>query len=490
MIQELRPDYQILHAKDGMEALASLTANPVDLVFTDIEMPIMDGLQFIEQMNVRGGGESIVIMSAYSHFEYARRAVQLGACDYLLKPIEEEKVTQTLLKAESKYKTEQLASIDMLLARVLEGASSPDDIRLLEKSCPVGKGGVLAIEFKRPSCPGMPTLIRRQIMERVGQWSKEQGVRSVFHEPDRMELLMAVLTADADDSSFWPNDLRQRLQPVIEELSCKLGIELTIGAGEPFYAWGQDVHASCERALLALQARFYHGGNACYTSMSMALRSHAAMMKLDTGLLTRAIQSGDKPAILNGIRAATAHVLEKGMPSPEAFKLSLAASIHQLHACLSEKGHAIKDADLHEETFLRSGDWTELWEAVEHWVACVTDQLDNRKHKRNESIIETCKSYIESHYAEELSLSLLAEKFHFNASYFCMLFKNNTRTTVSQYIIQTRMNHAASMLRQTTLKVYEIAAMVGYKDVKYFIRLFRKEYGASPDEYRHLSATR
>ncbi|MMZ62630.1 Bifunctional transcriptional activator/DNA repair enzyme AdaA [compost metagenome] len=62
--------------------------------------------------------------------------------------------------------------------------------------------------------------------------------------------------------------------------------------------------------------------------------------------------------------------------------------------------------------------------------------------------------------------------------------------TLHQYITRTRMRAAADLLLQTSLRVYQIAENVGYKDPKYFIRLFRKEFGTSPEEYRHLSATR
>ncbi|MMZ70335.1 Bifunctional transcriptional activator/DNA repair enzyme AdaA [compost metagenome] len=62
--------------------------------------------------------------------------------------------------------------------------------------------------------------------------------------------------------------------------------------------------------------------------------------------------------------------------------------------------------------------------------------------------------------------------------------------TVHQYITHTRMKAAADLLLQTPRKVYQIAESVGYKDAKYFIRLFRKEFGTSPEEYRHLSAIR
>ncbi|WP_219838487.1 response regulator [Paenibacillus sp. R14(2021)] len=492
MIKELRPDYEIHSAMDGKEALETIAAQPVDIVFTDIEMPVMDGLQFIECMNRRGGNESIIIMSAYSHFEYAQRAIQLGAMDYLLKPIEEERVNQTLLKAEQRVKIERSASMDTLLSRVFEGTSSREDITFLAKCCPASAGIVQGAEFSSSQGPSHLASIRREIKERLGHVFKEMGFMYNFYESDRKELLIWILTTCEDDSSiFLHTKFDEWFQRVMNKIAEDFNIELTIGAGEPFRSWDPlQVKRSYELVLLAIKSKFYYGCNVFIPANFISGRTPFSMVKLDTGVMMRAIQAGDKETALNSLRVAIDRVLEKSLPSPDKLVLSVAASIHHLHVCLSEKGHVVSDIVTHEEAILKSKSWAELWHAAQSWVLSLANQLDNKKQKRNESIIDTCKSYIEGHYAEELSLSTLAEKFHFNASYFCMLFKNNTNTTVSQFIIQTRMNRAASMLKQTSLKVYEIAAMVGYKDVKYFIRLFRKEYGASPDEFRHITATR
>ncbi|GJM69155.1 hypothetical protein HMSSN036_13710 [Paenibacillus macerans] len=109
MLQGLNPKCNIFHARDGAEALESISVHPVDLVFTDIQMPVMGGLEFMEHLARRGGNESVIIMSAYSEFAYAQRALQLGACDYLLKPVEEHKIAPLLAKAEQQAGAVRLA---------------------------------------------------------------------------------------------------------------------------------------------------------------------------------------------------------------------------------------------------------------------------------------------------------------------------------------------------------------------------------------------
>lgn len=83
-------------AKDGMDALNLLQQISPQIIITDIRMPVMDGLSFIEEMNRRGLPFEIVILSGYDDFAYAKQAMRLGVSDYLLKPIDTAELLQTL----------------------------------------------------------------------------------------------------------------------------------------------------------------------------------------------------------------------------------------------------------------------------------------------------------------------------------------------------------------------------------------------------------
>jgi two-component system response regulator YesN len=98
MIREVLPEFEVIEASNGKAALELLKSHCIDIVITDIKMPIMDGFAFIEQVNETTASTKIIILSGYRYFEYAQKAVRLGAFDYLLKPVKEESIGELLNK--------------------------------------------------------------------------------------------------------------------------------------------------------------------------------------------------------------------------------------------------------------------------------------------------------------------------------------------------------------------------------------------------------
>ncbi|WP_255570391.1 helix-turn-helix transcriptional regulator [Cohnella sp. CFH 77786] len=85
---------------------------------------------------------------------------------------------------------------------------------------------------------------------------------------------------------------------------------------------------------------------------------------------------------------------------------------------------------------------------------------------------------------EELSLETVAARFFFSPNYLSMLFKNHLGVTFTKYLSEVRLKKSAELLEHRDLKVYEIAAKTGFKDEKYFHRVFKSRFGLTPDEYR------
>jgi two-component system response regulator YesN len=104
--------------------------------------------------------------------------------------------------------------------------------------------------------------------------------------------------------------------------------------------------------------------------------------------------------------------------------------------------------------------------------------------------MQACRAYIMEHYSEDLSLDTVAKQFHFNSSYFSEQFKQYKGINFSDYLLQVRMDSAKRMLETTNEKVYQIACDVGYKDAKYFNRLFKRDTGITPEQYRQIRQTR
>lgn len=91
---------------------------------------------------------------------------------------------------------------------------------------------------------------------------------------------------------------------------------------------------------------------------------------------------------------------------------------------------------------------------------------------------------IELHYAESLSLNVLAEEVHMNPYYFSSFFKKSTGKNFKDYVNQIRLKHAVTLLLDTDKKVYEIAMNVGFGDARAFNDAFQRAYGETPAGYR------
>ena len=99
--------YQIIEAQNGKEALLVLEKESFDLIITDIRMPIVDGLELLENIRKRGDKTFLVLASTYSEFEYAKRGLQNGAIDYIIKPITEENLKELFIRVEKLLKEKE-----------------------------------------------------------------------------------------------------------------------------------------------------------------------------------------------------------------------------------------------------------------------------------------------------------------------------------------------------------------------------------------------
>ncbi|MDF2668110.1 MAG: two component system response regulator [Paenibacillus sp.] len=98
-------------------------------------------------------------------------------------------------------------------------------------------------------------------------------------------------------------------------------------------------------------------------------------------------------------------------------------------------------------------------------------------------IVDQAIKYIKNHYAEELSISIIASNLFFSPSYFMHVFKENMNMTVNDFITEYRIAKAKELLQSNHYKVYEICQQVGFQDPRYFSQIFKKSTGMTPREY-------
>ncbi|HEY0828865.1 MAG TPA: AraC family transcriptional regulator, partial [Bacilli bacterium] len=114
----------------------------------------------------------------------------------------------------------------------------------------------------------------------------------------------------------------------------------------------------------------------------------------------------------------------------------------------------------------------------------VIDLVRRQRASGSVGIVEAIKLYIDGNYAEELSLSMFAERNYIHTTYLSELFKKHVGSTFSEYLLQTRMVNAVKLLKDPALRLSDIADLVGFSNASYFSSVFKKHYGVSPNDFR------
>ena len=121
ILNKISPEYQVVgSAKNGAEGLILLEEEMPDLIMLDIQMPDMDGLQMLKEARARGIYTKVIILTAYSDFSYAKKAIELGIENYLLKPVNLTELKKTLEKIKEELFVEQRGKNSLSLEKILK----------------------------------------------------------------------------------------------------------------------------------------------------------------------------------------------------------------------------------------------------------------------------------------------------------------------------------------------------------------------------------
>nr|WP_285852308.1 AraC family transcriptional regulator [Robertmurraya korlensis] len=111
-------------------------------------------------------------------------------------------------------------------------------------------------------------------------------------------------------------------------------------------------------------------------------------------------------------------------------------------------------------------------------------KLKKQASKKTSNIIEDIEAYLQANFDRDVKLQEISEHFYISREYISRKFKQEFNVNISDYIVNIRMKKAKSLLKNSQLKIYEIANMIGYQDDKYFRKVFKKVVGITPNEYR------
>lgn len=491
-------------ASNGREALDLLAANEADIVITDMSMPVMDGVAFLEACSQLFPELRTIVITGYEDFQYARAALKSKARDYLLKPVARDELEAALEKVvreldAERQSSDQKASLEWKLSQyykemkehvivqILTAEKEPgnavrDRARLFEldeweaqtvRFITAGIRDRLAVAHPEGRTPDKLALPFELICREFAEESRLKPL--AFHDAHYPLLMHFIVPGEEADCEGFAEDLRACIAKHLQ-------LEPAIGIGQPvqgFSRWRDG----CLSALL--------GWNLTDTKLPVSSPEGQSSI---TGVLSEEATALLRKCLLRGDLIAFGDAVKRELV--QAFGQSQAdfvKVIFQLYLMIDEGAR---------ETGVRLSDKETLWVRPDlvlglHNVAKAEQFLlelaaglsrqpgqSGSSHDQDRNLFQAVQQYIDSHYMYDLNLTMLAERFSYYPSYFSELFKSKMGKTFVQYVTEVRMNQATRLLEETSLSLWDIAELTGFSNASYFSSKFKKQYGISPSDYR------
>ncbi len=492
-------------AHNGRVALEMAGTMRPDLMLLDICMPEMDGLEVIRTLSGTGNPPAVVVISGHSEFSFAKEAMRFGASDYLLKPFKISELSDALLKAaaaisvkreKQAYLEETQAQLkiarrvirDKLLADILEGAVAPAKKLLSEYDITLGA--------TKPVCA---LVIRHDLRESrlpnesdggfIGKLIKQCKVcfAPYFNnEAFFCSGFVTVLLEINGDEAGIRKDFHSAMISLKGRIEAETEYTISAGIGE-----AADLPAqwkdSFSEARTALDARFYYGENSVflYKDIRPLMDSAWRFPTAQRTQILRGIQSGDEKLLNAGLDGFIGELRKISIHKQAIISIafSLLFSLYDFAKENKLELNTVFGSSLERFMVLRE---CETFDDMCREIALLvndTAKLYNSRPSYNFHIKHAIE-YIRENYAQDITLGDVAKSIYVSPSYLSMLFKQETGTTLNNYINKLRVETACELLKDPKVKIYEAALSAGFRDEKYFFPVFKKFMKMTPQEYR------
>ncbi|MCA0756028.1 response regulator transcription factor [Paenibacillus sp. N4] len=486
----------VAEAANGEEALQVIERTSPDLVVTDIRMPVLDGLELIRTVQERKKAEpKFIIVSGYGDFKYAQKAVRFGVKDFILKPIDECELEQTLsslretLGLQLQLNAERTLSLrKAFMEGAVRGAPEQRPTSEMLQAMGITEGEELMF-FEAELCDLPPAAEgdtgegwKRALAEAL---ASAAGQAEVFVQETSRNVFGFVAGAQSwKAEAFGWKTFAAGLQ---QQLRSELGAAVILYGGIPVRT-AELISESCRSAAEARERKFAAGGEGPVLAGEW---QQAPLHELGLGdgeleKLMLAIEESE-PAALPGAAEDLFKRFRAERYSQAAVIRSLGRvvlGLIRIIECMNGDKTGLRQLEELNAKLQAPATERTLKAAFAAFLEESARYIGELRKSNAKGSIQRIKQYIEEHYDRNLSLKSIAGVFYMNPVYLGQLFRKTYGVYFNEFLLQTRMHEAKRLLRQTELRVYEIADKVGFSNPDYFVTQFEKVERKTPSEYR------
>lgn len=488
---------------DCQEAYAYIRQNPVDIVVTDVVTPHMDGITMAKLLQQEFPNVRIIFISGHADVRFLKEALKTEAFDYILKAVDLDELSAAVKRVTSsldcsRQRDQRLKEMDEVLRELI-----PINRERVLQSLLIDANDIVCAPYLGINLDLMQKYVCL-VLHLINKWSTSKSMTG----PERL-----ALSADCDRLcneviEAFPNSLcfkSQRSEWVLMlgcsftdyeqdvlELSgslkkaflAQLGLECAVGISEPMFP--AQLSAAYAQAREALEQGYY-----------LDAESTIAVAKYPEILDTKSARETVEKQIPNALLSADPAQLNSLLSHLFAYKRTTRGSEQDnfMLFLLLTPPRVITTLRVREDSPYRDQRMV-----INHWLGCSSDTEQERFIKQimheslemlrdtNElstaSIVRQVKATIDRCYMEQLSVSSLASQVHLTPTYLCVVFKQETGITINDYLTAERLRQAKRLLSDPNVKLADVCFEVGYLSPSYFSKLFKKQVGVPPGEYR------
>lgn len=486
-------------ASDGELALEEIKLNEdIDLVITDIRMPIMDGLELIREIRKFNSVARIIVLSGFDDFKYVRNAFMDGAVDYILKPINKKDFIALLQRLQADIEkdmkdkgiVEEYHNVyqEKIINKLLHGKFKTEELADAAGKIGLplnGNFGLMILRtdnWYKENAEKLPAegIMEQAFIKIMNLFRLDQSNKYyTYIAHDSIIVFIESKTDTAENELYYKYHLFFQNTPIEE------GMTFTLGVSRRFNVLTEAVRAF-EEANKAADGRFYLGSSSLIFYEELPLPYKNILMTSDE-LMKGLADSLDLCDYVK-VKEETEKIFNELMGAdPVEFRLRIKMILELLLFQVKDFKEAMA---LNENEYEYVVQYVNTAEELKNKLLSLfrgaIQNMRQERERRSKKRIEMAKKYIDKHYMKPLTLNDVAEHVELNPSYFSSLFKKETGFNFTDYLLDTRIEMAKNLLLNPTVKVYEIGYKVGYEDAVSFGRAFKKKIGMSPKEYRKI----
>ena len=502
----------VFEASSGEKAIEFTKKNKVDVLLTDICMPLMDGLELSRIIRQKFNSIKIIFLTGYDEFEYVQQALELKATKYILKPITPSEFQDFLeeLKKEldgeinqkrniQKYKqlyfesqkvlkkkelldlvTNRNNNIEILsekLGVVLKANTYIAAVIVIEKKEKIAKeyweNDLQLLEFAIYN-------VCDEILAKNNQdlffWDKNGSVVIIFKEEILDEMVFKDYCIDV------VNEIKLNIERIFE-------VEISIGIGCE-YESTKKIHCSYQDAITALEYRTLLGRGKVIIRSEIEINEFFAIEKTDDMLnkLVHFIKIGEMDKVIQHLDYMMNFIKYSKVDLADFKTVLFKITTTMLNTFNEEIDGKHSEIVIDFNVFNQVFEKNSMGEIKEYYLNLCKqfmNQIDKKSKDDQGNLVGRASNYIYINYSnKDLDVQSICDYLHISPSYFSRLFKSEKKETIIEFLTRIRMEKSKELLKKTSMKVFEISEAVGYEDTHYFSYNFKKHIGITPTEYR------